>query len=616
MSMKPVGWLGQEASRHDHCYPSHKTIQASSDVLAEGFRMVCVGDAVAAHGGTCSKHPAPHGAKVQKGSASVFVNGKSMARQGDPVKCDTGQMAPLLRGRTTVSAGELSPFARARARMSAEVATGAAPDIAGGQGGDLVSGEGNDRLGPSSMTGVRAYRVGADGVIRPVDLGAEPRYPARPGHILRPVSPEDLNRALAENQPRSTRNASVEDGSTRVRIMIMGYEESLSGRYISAMTKLGELLDFRVEARVNSHDLTSLTSELAGAKNLTVVEVKSKSNTWTEDAGETVGPDEVRVPTLIEDKSFIKKVIDDARASRLLSEGIDPNAPFLPYALGVVNSTNAGAAAAEQALRTGMVPVRTRGYAEGGNTLMGTMADGRPFAVVGYSSAVVTQKNMERTEGRVDGRERMLKEARFVIANDLGVAPKDVIFVEQPEFHIDMRMMMLPGGKGVVVNDSLEAARVQAGWLRNQSESQRPSDGASQQDIDAWTRAHADIEARIQNLANKAKTRSQLEDVAARQLQEKGIAVYRVAGNFDDLRSPLKGKEAMNFLNSERGIAPDGSQYYIGLAGTPEAEKYFMDQMKSVPSGVSTFYFVGTPQDTGNTLSLGGGISCRVKSSD
>ncbi len=109
MSMKPVGWLGQDADRHEHCYPQHKTIEASPDVFAEGFKVVRVGDAVANHGGSCSKHRTPHGGKVQKGSASVFVNGKPMAREGDTVKCATGQTAPLLRGRTTVVAGDASP---------------------------------------------------------------------------------------------------------------------------------------------------------------------------------------------------------------------------------------------------------------------------------------------------------------------------------------------------------------------------------------------------------------------------------------------------------------------------------------------------------------------------
>ena len=113
MTIKPVGWLGQDADRHDHCYPNHKTIEASPDVLAEGCRVVRVGDAVANHGGSCSKHRTPHGGKVQKGSASVFVNGKPMAREGDTVKCATGQTAPLLRGRATVAAGDSSPVAGA-----------------------------------------------------------------------------------------------------------------------------------------------------------------------------------------------------------------------------------------------------------------------------------------------------------------------------------------------------------------------------------------------------------------------------------------------------------------------------------------------------------------------
>ena len=111
MGLKPVGWLGQDADRHEHCYPSHKTIEASDDVLAEGFKVVRVGDAVAKHKGSCSKHSTPHGAKVQNGSTSVFVNGKPMAREGETVKCDTGQTAPLLRGRATVVAGDASPFA-------------------------------------------------------------------------------------------------------------------------------------------------------------------------------------------------------------------------------------------------------------------------------------------------------------------------------------------------------------------------------------------------------------------------------------------------------------------------------------------------------------------------
>lgn len=127
MSMKPVGWLGQKADRHDHCYPTHATIEASPDVLAEGIKVVRVGDAVAPHGGSCSKHPTPHGAKVQKGSASVFANGKPLAREGDPVKCDTGETAPLLEGRPKVLVGDASPVAGAQRSTRDDAAESTTP---------------------------------------------------------------------------------------------------------------------------------------------------------------------------------------------------------------------------------------------------------------------------------------------------------------------------------------------------------------------------------------------------------------------------------------------------------------------------------------------------------
>ncbi len=162
--MKPVGWLGQEADRHEHCYPGHKTIEASRDVLVEGYGVVRVGDAVGKHGGSCSKHSTPHGAKVHKGSASVFVNGKPMAREGDPVKCDTGQTAPLLRGRRTVVAGDASPYAAA-SKVAREPVPRAAPDAPGApkapttQGSDAARIARIRRILSYSATGRHALEV-------------------------------------------------------------------------------------------------------------------------------------------------------------------------------------------------------------------------------------------------------------------------------------------------------------------------------------------------------------------------------------------------------------------------------------------------------------------------
>ena len=38
-----------------------------------------------------------------------------------------------------------------------------------------------------------------------------------------------------------------------------------------------------------------------------------------------------------------------------------------------------------------------------------------------------------------------------------------------------------------------------------------------------------------------------------------------------------------------------------------------MNQMQAIPSGIESFYFVGTPKDSDETLLAGGGISCRTK---
>ena len=617
MSLKPVGWLGQDANRHDHCYPNHKTIEASPDVLAEGFRMVRVGDAVAQHGGSCSKHRPPHGARVQAGSASVFVNGKPLAREGDTVKCDTGQTAPLLRGRATVVAGDAPPVAARHHAASSQVELPPDPDlISGGQGSEFLAGAvGEDRLEPRRSAQIRAYRVDKNGILREFKLDEEPRSLERPGPIVRPIEAGAVDRALEENRTPSAGSASDEAGNLRPREAVMGFDGStLSSTYIKAMSELGGYLGFRVQARYAPPDRAFLEKDLAGAANITLVEVKPEDknqriNTWTEDDQERK-KGVVTVPVLIGDNDFVATTVTADRARRAFQEGIAPPGGFR---LGVVNSSNSQRIAAAQALATGLPVVQARSYAEGGNTLMGQREDGRPFAIVGFDTQAVTRRNMDRTDGLVDGREHMGKEAQKLVAADLGVHPKDVIFVEQPSFHIDMTMMALPGGRGVVVNDSMEAARLQTGWLREEYESKRPPPGAPRSDVDDWAKLGKRYDENITAIRERASRRAPLEGVATRQLEERGLTVYRVAGSFDDNRSSALPGMRMNFLNSERGIAPDGTKYYIGLAGNPAAEQYFMNQMQAIPSGIESFYFVGTPKDSDETLSAGGGISCRTK---
>ena len=622
MSMKPVGWLGQNADRHAHCYPTHKTIEASADVFAEGFKVVRVGDAVAPHGGSCSKHRPPHGAKVQKGSASVFVNGKAMAREGDTVKCATGETAPLLRGRATVVAGDASPVAARRA-LAPRTARRDPDLLVGGQGADLMGGNaGAGPLKPSRLSGVRAYRRDPrTGQFVEVDVSGERNYTGRlVPMVVRPIAPDAAERALAANAAPTTGSASNESGNIRPRLVYMGYEGPLSGTYIQAMAQIGQVLDFKVQASVGSADLAGIMDQLGDTQNLTIVEVnRQRANTWTEDDQEWRGDRTVIVPPYLDGVPPADSIRPD-RARRYPLEGVGleraPTAMFNEV-LGGVDSRGDQGFAAEVGLATGATPVRARSYAEGGNTIMGMRADGTPYAIIGLDTLATTRANMDRTNPSTTGFQHMGKEAQRLIANDLGVDFKDVIFVEQSTFHIDMAMMALPSGNGVVLNDAVEAARLQTSWMRADYEKTRPPPGAPQSDVDSWNRGLAANEVQMKLLNERAVTPAELNATAAKQLTDRGIPVYFVPGYFKDNVSPLyeqrPGKS--NFLNSERGIAPDGTGYYIGLAGrTPEAEQAFMQQIQAIPgSGIDTFYFIGTPVTTNQTLNTQGGIGCRTK---
>lgn len=74
--------LGDVCTGHG-CWPSRPNVQASGDVFVNGVGWHRVGDAWAVH--CCG--PSCHGGVLAAGSSTVFVNGLSAARIGDPVSC-------------------------------------------------------------------------------------------------------------------------------------------------------------------------------------------------------------------------------------------------------------------------------------------------------------------------------------------------------------------------------------------------------------------------------------------------------------------------------------------------------------------------------------------------
>nr|WP_275098118.1 PAAR domain-containing protein [Sedimenticola hydrogenitrophicus] len=82
--MPAVTRLGDQCTGHG-CWPSRPNVEASPDVFANGIAAHRQGDAWAAH--TCPSIPETHASVLAAGSGSVFVNGRQLARIGDPVAC-------------------------------------------------------------------------------------------------------------------------------------------------------------------------------------------------------------------------------------------------------------------------------------------------------------------------------------------------------------------------------------------------------------------------------------------------------------------------------------------------------------------------------------------------
>lgn len=88
--MPAVSRLGDNCTGHG-CWPPRPSTGASPDVFVNGIAAHRQGDAWAAH--TCPAIPETHASVLAAGSATVFANGKQLARIGDPVACGSNVAA-------------------------------------------------------------------------------------------------------------------------------------------------------------------------------------------------------------------------------------------------------------------------------------------------------------------------------------------------------------------------------------------------------------------------------------------------------------------------------------------------------------------------------------------
>lgn len=96
--MPAVSRLGDNCTGHG-CWPPRPSTGASPNVRVNGIAAHRQGDAWAAH--TCPAIPETHASVLAAGSTTVRVNGKQLARIGDPVACGSA----VAQGSANVFAG-------------------------------------------------------------------------------------------------------------------------------------------------------------------------------------------------------------------------------------------------------------------------------------------------------------------------------------------------------------------------------------------------------------------------------------------------------------------------------------------------------------------------------
>jgi len=94
--MPAVTRLGDRCTGHG-CHPPRVNNQASSDVFVNGIGAHRMGDGWEVH--CCG--PDCHASNLSTGSGSVYVNGKQLARIGDPIACGSA----VAEGSSNVFAG-------------------------------------------------------------------------------------------------------------------------------------------------------------------------------------------------------------------------------------------------------------------------------------------------------------------------------------------------------------------------------------------------------------------------------------------------------------------------------------------------------------------------------
>jgi len=428
-----------------------------------------------------------------------------------------------------------------------------------------------------------------------------------------------------------------EDLTRRAAVLYTSVEGYTDAAFAEVLAQVGRREGFRVVARVAP--ASPWREPLGAVPGLTVSVDPARPYAWTEDVVEVGLDGTFHMTARAGDRAVMRRAIIVDRIRRFYPDtppealealrglptpadrapGQLPEPAIAPFpevrfaVQGLVEREGAQAAAAGLAIARG-APLREQvTYLEGGNVLLGTMPDGAPYALVGRDAAAAARALLERHRGRPVGPD----EARAAMARDLGVAPARLALVEQPwVFHLDLAMTLLAPGT-VLLNDALEAYRLQSRWLREDHEAwrPRPQDGeaaeAHARRWALWVDAGRDLEETLRRLWLAAERFARSEARAQADLEAAGLTVVRVAGRFPHPARPGE-VDAANLLNGEAGTGASGGTYFITQGGDARAERHVVERLLAPGPGVDRVY-VAPRLVSRDTLWEKGGVGCRVK---
>ena len=438
-------------------------------------------------------------------------------------------------------------------------------------------------------------------------------------------------------------------------VWMQGIGDGVQEHFIAEMAKLGADLGFRLKVQLPAW--ASVAGFAQGLLRTTglplaeldrvvdVVRTNADPSVWGEDNKILTNGDDVNAPVKVLVPPRVSGATFDKAEAFTASEGYHP---YREGFQGAVSDRGEDQAAIELAARLGREAQRTRTYIEGGNLLPGVTSDGRPYAMVGRDSLVISAFHLDQqrafSNAQVDAKVRELRGAgkltpqlveetaaqlhrveqwtswrapaqvtaahraeapRFlakleltkeIAARDLGLPADRLISLTQPEFHIDMHMRPLaPGevivhhpGKSIEVIDQALADPRTPAWERSELQSMR------------------------RNAVLEQREMGHVYDQIFAELAEAGLIAIEAPGVF------MSHNRDANFMNGIPGTTERGQTYYLtNSSSLTSLERAFQRFVQDL--GVERVEFLGSayggPRSLSvseYSLSMAGGLDCRT----